>query len=174
MKKYALTFAIIILLSGVTYIVIKELTYNPLKEKDFRILFPNYDGKAKKKCHLDFIGLSLHGELFDISLYKLNEMTINFQYPNFKNSYENLTMSNDDFFFSKWKKCPVDSLTFFRIKDILTIEDFSKKKCFSSFISDLENPKNYYSYLYINELEYYFYLFNSNMNYLYFVRKKGW
>ena len=50
-------------------IVVKELTYSPLTEINFKNLFPNYDNSAKKKCDVDFIGLSLHGELFDIFTY---------------------------------------------------------------------------------------------------------
>jgi hypothetical protein len=174
MKKYILILAVTLLLLGVSYIIIKELTYSPLKEKDFKNLFPDYDGNAKKKCHADFIGLSLQGELFDIFIYKLNEITIDFQYPNFKNGWANITMPNGEFVFSKWKKCPVDSLTFFRYKDMLTIKDFSEKKCTYFFNSDLANSMNYYSYLYINELEHYFCLYCPDKNYLYYVRKKGW
>lgn len=173
MKKI-LILAVILLLSGVSYIVIKEATYSPLAEKDFKNLFPDYDGNAKKKCHVDFIGLSLHGELFDVFIYKLNEMTIDFQYPNFKNIWDDITMSNDEFIFSKWEKCPLDSLTFLKYKDMLTIKDYSKEKCTYSFNSDLANSMNYYSYFYVNELEYYFYLYCPGKNYLYYIRKRGW
>lgn len=174
MKKYILILIVILSILGVSYIVIKELTYTPLTEKDFKNIFPDYDGNAKKKCHVDFIGLSLHGELFDVFIYELNEMTIDLQYPNFKNGLGNITISDDKFVFSQWKKCPLDSLTYFQYKDVLTIEDFSKKTCTYSFNSDLVNSMNYYSYLYVNELECYFFLYCPDKNYLYYVRKKGW
>ncbi len=173
MKKYISILAVILLILGVFFIVINELTYNPLKEKDFKNLFPDYDGKAKKKCYVDYIGFNLHGDLFDISVYKLNDMTIDFQYPNFKNGWENINTQDDKLVFSKWKKCPIDSFTSVKF-DILTIEDFSKKKCTYSFNSDLLNSKNYYSYVYINELEQYFCLYCPEKNYLYYVRKNGW
>lgn len=166
--------AVILLLSGITYFGVKELTYSPLTEKDFKELFPDYDGNAKKECYVDFIGLSMQGELFDLSTYKLNRVTIDSQYPDFKNGWAPVPMSSDELFFSKWKKCPVDSLTFLRCKDLLTMQDFGKEKCAYSFYSDLADSLNYYSYLYVDGLECYFCLYCPDKNYLYYVRKRGW
>ena len=54
------------------------------------------------------------------------------------------------------------------------MDNYRAHKCCELFISELSNPMNYYSYLYVNELEYYFCLYCPNRRYLYYVRKKGW
>lgn len=160
------------LIFGSFYIVINELMFSPLKETDFRNIFPNYDGKAKKKCHVDFIGFSLYGELFDIFIYELNDVTIDFKYPISNKKTDNILY--DKSFVSKWRKCPLDSLTMYKYYDMLTIEDFSKKKCTYSLDSKLFNSQNYYSCLYINELEHYLYLYCPDDHYLYYIRRRGW
>ena len=154
-------------------IFVKELTYNPLTEKDFNNVFPNYDNSAKKECSVDFIGLSSHGELFDIYKYKLNDMTIDFRYPDIKGSWSNATVS-DNIVVSTWEKIPVDSLTSVRCKDIFDMGNYRAHKCCNLFVQELSNPQNYYSYVYVNELEYYFLLYCPDKHDLYYVRKKGW
>ena len=138
-------------------VVVEELTYSPLTENDFKNLFPNYDNSAKKKCDVDFIGLSLHGELFDIFTYELSDVTIDNSYPSINDSWTNITAS-DELVVSVWKRIPIDSLTLIRCKDIFDLGNHRGKRCCSSFVSELSNPINFYSYVYVNELEYYFYL----------------
>lgn len=156
-----------------SYIVVNELTFSPLKEKDFYNLFPNYDNSAKKKCCVDFMGLSLHGELFDVYKYELNNMTIDSRYPNIKDVWSNITVS-EGLVVSTWKILPIDSLTSIRCKDIFDMGNYRAHKCCNSFVPELSNTINYYSYVYINELEYYFCLYCPDKHCLYYVRKKGW
>ena len=154
-------------------VVVEELTYSPLTENDFKNLFPNYDNSAKKKCDVDFIGLSLHGELFDIFTYELSDVAIDNSYPSINDSWTNITAS-DELVVSVWKRIPIDSLTLIRCKDIFDLGNHRGKRCCSSFVSELSNPINFYSYVYVNELEYYFYLYCPDKHYLYYVRKRGW
>ena len=58
MKFVIIIISVFLLISG-CIVVVEELTYSPLTENDFKNLFPNYDNSAKKKCDVDFIGLSL-------------------------------------------------------------------------------------------------------------------
>lgn len=172
-KKYIIIIGLILLLISGGYLIFEEITYSPLTEKDFKNLFPNYDGSAKKKCSVDFIGLNLHGDLFDISVYELNSMVVDTRYPNIKNSWNDITLP-DEMRISSWQKIPIDSLTYLKCKDVLNMGNYQKHQCCDSFVLELSNPTNYYSYLYINELEYYFYLYCPNKHRLYYVRKKGW
>lgn len=171
MKFVIIIISVFLLISG-CIVVVEELTYSPLTENDFKNLFPNYDNSAKKKCNVDFIGLSLHGELFDIFTYELTDVTIDSSYPSINDSWTNITAS-DELVISAWKRIPVDSLTLIRCKDIFDLGNYRGNKCCSSFVSELSNSINFYSYVYVNELEYYFCLYCPNKHYLYYVRKRG-
>lgn len=162
---------LLLILGGI--VIIEELTYSPLTENNFKNLFPNYDNSAKKKCSVDFIGISLHGELFDIFIYELTDMTIDSCYPSIKDSWTNITAS-DELIISAWQRIPIDSLTFIRCKDIFDLGNYRGNRCCASFVSELSTPINFYSYLYVNELEYYFCLYCPDKHYMYYVRKKGW
>lgn len=170
MKKIVIvTISLFLILGG--YIIVDYLTYSPLKEQEFKNLFPNYDYSGKIKKSVDFVGLSLHGELFDVFIYKLSKMDINNGYPS-KNKWTNITTS-EEFTISIWQKNPIDSLTFAKCKDIFELGNQSNR-VYASFITELSNPANYYSYLYVNALEYYFFLYCPNKQHLYYVRKRGW
>ena len=168
--KYIIIISLMLLLTLGFYVVVKELTYSPLTEKDFNKLFLNYNS-AKKKCSVDFIGLSLHGELFDIFKYELNNVIVDSLYPIIKDSWSNIS---GEYIVTKWKKIPMDSTAYSRCEDIIDLGNYSEQKCSSSFASELSNPMNYYCYIYVNELEYYFCLYCPRKHYLYYVRKKGW
>lgn len=172
MKFVTIIISVFLLISG-CIVVVEELTYSPLTENDFKNLFPNYDNSAKKKCDVDFIGLSLHGELFDIFTYELTDVTIDSSYPSINDSWTNITQSNE-LVISAWQRIPIDSLTLVRCKDIFDLGNYRGNRCCSSFVSELSNSINFYSYLYVNELEYYFCLYCPEKHYLYYVRKKGW
>lgn len=56
---------------------------------------------------------------------------------------------------------------------LLTMNDLNGQACSSSFYKELDNPRNYYSYIYINELENYFLLYCVDKGYFYYIRYKG-
>lgn len=91
---------------------------------------------SEKKCDVDFIGLSLHGELFDIFTYELSDVTIDNSYPSINDSWTNITAS-DELVVSVWKRIPIDSLTLIRCKDIFDLGNHRGKRCCSSFVSEL-------------------------------------
>lgn len=173
MKKKIVLTVLLSVLTLVCYVVVKELTYSPLTKANFNNLFPDYDNSAKKKCEVDLIGFSLHGELFDIFKYELNDMTIDSCYPSIKDNWTNIAVS-EECVVSAWQRIPIDSVTFCRCKDVFCLESYGGKRCCVSFVSELSNPTNFYSCLYVNELEYYFFLYCPDKHYLYYVRKNGW
>ncbi|WP_394775951.1 hypothetical protein [Flavobacterium sp.] len=171
MKKFLF---IIILLAfiGFIYLYIQELSFSPLKEKEFKILFPNYNVSGEKKCGIDFLGMNFKGEVFEFYLYKMNNAKVDTSYPKIKNEWENEELDSDAIVL-KWKPCPIDSTTIAQYKFALTANNLDDKECSRLFNSDINNPKNYYSYVYFNELEHYFLLYCPDKESLYYIRRKG-
>ena len=171
-NKFLLSILLMSVLGGIIYY--NEKTYSPLNATDFQKLFPNYRGNADKIYGKDFIGLSFHNELFELYLYKMMEnVSINENYPKFeeweKNEIVNKKENN-----STWKKCPMDIKEKEKFKDVIDSEVFKEDMHGKNFNTILNDTNNYYTYVYINELEYYFFLFNKDKGELYYIRKKGW
>ena len=61
-----------------------------------------------------------------------------------------------------------------KFKDVIASEVFEEDMHGKNFRTILNDTNNYYTYVYINELEYYFFLFNKDKEELYYIRKKGW
>lgn len=154
------------------FFYINKLLYSPLSKREFKMLFLNYDRNIKKECDIDFIGMSLKGELFDLYLYKSVRGQISSIYPNILGQWENRELSTD-VIVSKWKKCPPDSITMERCDIIFSSDNFKKHQCSRSFQSELGDDGNYYTYIYFNELEYYFLLYIPVKEKLYYIRKRG-
>ena len=171
MKKY-IYILVSILILGIGFLFINDFTYSPLKDSDFKKLFSDYNNNANKKCSIDFLGWSSEGAVFDLYVYEIKKGSVDTTYPNFKNGWKNIN-DLDDVVFSKWKKCPMDSLSSSRYNFTLTTEDFSKKECSQSFNNELNNPNSYYSYVYVSELEQYFFMYSPNKERLYYVRRRG-
>lgn len=158
-------------LGGIIYY--NEKTYSPLKATDFQKLFPNYRGNADKIYGKDFIGLSFHNELFELYLYKMMEnVSINENYPKF-GEWEKNEIVNKKENSSTWKKCPMDIKEKEKFKDVIASEVFEEDMHGKNFRTILNDTNNYYTYVYINELEYYFFLFNKDKEELYYIRKAG-
>ena len=171
-NKFLLSILLMGILGGIIYY--NEKTYSPLKATDFQKLFPNYRGNVDKIYDKDFIGFSFHNELFELYLYKMMEnVSINENYPKFeeweKNEIINKKENN-----STWKKCSMDIKEKEKFKDIIDSEVFKQDMYGKNFDAILNDSNNYYTYVYINELEYYFFLFNKDKEELYYIRKKGW
>ena len=159
-------------LGGIIYY--NEKTYSPLKATDFQKLFPNYRGNADKIYGKDFIGFNFHNELFELYLYKMMEnVSINENYPKF-GEWEKNEIVNRKENSSTWKKCPMDIKEKEKFKDVIDSEVFEEDMHGKNFNTILNDSNNYYTYVYINELEYYFFLFNKDKGELYYIRKKGW
>lgn len=156
----------------VVFFYINELLYSPLNKREFKMLFPNYDSNIKKECDIDFIGMSIKGELFDLYQYKSVRGQISSTYPDIIGQWENRELSAD-VIVPKWKECPPDSITMERCDIIFSSDNYKKHQCSHSFQSELGNDCNYYTYIYFNELEYYFLLYIPDKEKLYYIRKRG-
>ena len=170
-NKFLLSILLMSVLGGIIYY--NEKTYSPLKATDFQKLFPNYRGNVDKIYGKDFIGLSFHNELFELYLYKMMEnVSINENYPKFE-EWEKNEIINKKENSSTWKKCPMDIKEKEKFKDVIALEVFKQDMYGKNFNAILNNSNNYYTYVYINELEYYFFLFNKDKGELYYIRKAG-
>jgi len=69
--------------------------------------------------------------------------------------------------------CPLDSSTVKLYKSTLTVNNLDKIECCNSFNTNLSNSKNYYSYIYFNELEQYFLLYCTDKQELFYIRRRG-
>jgi hypothetical protein len=172
MRKKFLFIALLLVGIAVVYLYLKEVSFSPLKEKEFQMLFPNYTGSSKKVCSVDFIGLSSHDELFEFYSYKTGKVSIDTTYPKFVNEWEREELTTATLI-SKWKSCPIDTVAMKLYEFTLTANNLDEKECLSSFNKELSNPNNYYAYVYFNELEDYFLLYCSESEYLYYIRRKG-
>lgn len=170
MKK--MFFSVLLILAiGVSYLVYNEYSFSPLKERDFQNLFMGNKVTFDKSCSKDFLGIGLHGELFEIYRYKMTGVIIDKSFPKItewehKEIVENVIVE-------KWKSCPIDSQAIELYKFTLKVNDFDKESCFSSFNKEILNPKNYYTYVHFNDLEQYFLLYCTNSQDLYYLRKRG-
>lgn len=155
-----------------SYLIYNEYSFSPLKEKDFQKLFKGYKGNSKKACSKDFLGMSSHGELFEIYLYKLDNAVINKDFS--KITIWERNKITDKTTVGNWSNCPLDYQTMELYKFTLTSNNLDDVKCFSSFNKEILNPKNYYSYVYFHQLgEEYFLLYCTDSRELYYIRRKG-
>lgn len=170
MKKILLWGVMGIILLPISFIIYSELVYSPLGAVDTRDLL-GQKCSLKKMCSIDFLGFSSRGECFDLYKYKVGVICIDNSFPA-TSSWEGEKIP-ESAIVSKWKHCPLDSLSFERYEFIITVNNFSEYECSKTFNASLKNPENYYSYFYINELEQYFLLYNVKEQVLYYLRKKG-
>ncbi|HTD98015.1 MAG TPA: hypothetical protein VK668_01960 [Mucilaginibacter sp.] len=170
MKKVLLGFSFVIVLI-ISYLIYDELSFSPLKQNAFGKLFKGYVGIVEKSCSKDFLGISSRGEFFEIYLYKTNSVVINHDFPQIT-EWEDKEITNKSIV-GKWKNCPLDSQTMKLYKFTLTSNNLNDLSCSNAFNKEILNPKNYYSYVYFNELEQYFLLYSTDKQELYYIRRKG-
>ena len=164
--KYTLVVAIISLLLGV---IVEELTFSPLQEKDLALLYPNTHVKYHCKYRKDFIGWS-RGDLFGLYIYQVDGVVIDSSYPICENEWEHVKFSNS-IQITKWRRCPVDTLTFFRYRYIF--DWISKCKQGRILNNELYNSSNYYCTFYVDEAEKYFILYTPREKQMYYIRQRG-
>ena len=102
----------------------------------------------------------------------MKNSSINMDYPQIKSEWEGRKLDST-VSVSKWRNCPIDSVTTKLYMFLLTMNDFNGQACSSSFYKEVDNPRNYYSYIYINELENYFLLYCVDKGHFYYIRHKG-
>ena len=135
MKKPLFIFLLICVGCLFLYLYIDEKTFTPLKEKEFKMIFFNYRDEAVKVCGVDFLGLNFKGELFDFYLYKMKNSSINMDYPQIKSEWEGRKLDST-VSVSKWRNCPIDSVTTKLYMFLLTMNDFNGQACSSSFYKE--------------------------------------
>jgi hypothetical protein len=171
MKKI-IYISLICLFAAFLYFYIEDKNYSPLKKTDFEILFPGPTDQIQKSCDIDFLSLSFKGEAFDMYIYKTGKINVNSSYPIYNNLWEGGHIS-DEGSSSKWQHCPINKKSFKLYQFTLTGAKLNKEECSQSFYNDLNNPQNYYSYVYIDEINTYFLLYSPKKEILYYIRKKG-
>lgn len=162
---------LIVIIAFVGYGIYKEMTFSPLEKKDFELLFPNYNGKKKISYHKDFIGWS-RGDLFELYIYKLDNVSINANYPKIGQSWEYITLP-DSFITTRWIRCPPDSFIQKHFSYELSWITENNTDNGRMLKQDLKNKSNYYCYIYINGLEKYFMLYNPSKDIMYYIRQRG-
>ena len=152
------------------YYYIDILTFTPLKDKEFKKLFVSYK-EIKKKHSADYIGLSIHSELFEIYLFNTQKVLLDINYPNYANEWEKEIITNETII-SKWRNCPLDATDYKRFEFALTSNDYNQNRYLEAFNTELCDPQNFYSYVYFNDLEHYFLLYCPRKEKLYYIRMK--
>ena len=168
MKKFFLSLLLVIA-ATVSYMIYKENSFSPLNKNDFKKLFAGDDISFDKVCSKDFLGATIHGEIFDFYNYKVEGATIDKDYPKIV-EWENKKITNETIT-GKWEKCPIDFKAMSLYKSsILNATNLDMYNCSGSFKKDIINPKNYYSYIYFSEAEAYFLLYCTDEQVLHYVR----
>ena len=173
MKTYIYIFTgILLLLIKICPILyqIEKKVFNPLQSQELRKIFLSYE-KIKKRCSIDNIKLSSHGELFEIYLFNTQKAILDINYPNYANEWEKEKITSETII-SKWKKCPLDTTAYKLFKFAFTTNNYNQSECLKSFSTELSEPNNFYSYVYFNDLEYYFLLYCTHKEELYYIRVK--
>ena len=140
-------------------------------QNDFQKLFKEYNGSFRKSCSKDFIGISIHGEIFEIYRYKVKGAVIDNDFPRIT-KWENKEIIDETLYVGKWRNCPLNKETK-ELYDILEVGNFDNAKCCNSFKKELLNPKNYYSYIHFSDRKRYFLLYCTDSQELYYVIIKG-
>lgn len=172
MKTYIYIFTgILLLLITICPILyhIENKVFNPLQSQELRKIFLSYE-KIKKRCSIDNIKLSSHGELFEIYLFNTQKAILDIitQTTPMNGKKRKLQAKS----ISKWKKCPLDTTAYKLFKFAFTTNNYNQSECLKSFSTELSEPNNFYSYVYFNDLEYYFLLYCTHKEELYYIRVK--
>ena len=170
-KILFLILAIIIVLLGV-FLIWNETTYDPLTSGQAKEIFKGFNGKYHKTKSEDLIGLSTHGDYYDIYLYHFDDVIISSAFPLIHQKWEKHQIDSNTII-GKWTKCPTDSLSAKLNKSLLEVLSKSKEQWLKKFTTELSNQDNYYSYLYFDEGNQYFFLFCPKNKRLYYIRKNG-
>src|SRR6218665_630528 len=170
MKK-VLVSTLFIIVIVISYLIYDEFSFSPLRGDDFQKLFKGYNESFDKSCSKDFLGLSFHGELFDIYQYRTKGALIDKSFP-MMTEWEHKEITNETLV-GKRKNCPLDSQTTVLYKLALTSNNLAELKCCNSSNKVILNPNNYYCYVYFNEWEQYFLLYCTGSQELYYIRKRG-
>ena len=171
MKKIGYTILTVIIL-GVTYGIIKEMNFTPLKKQDFKTLFPNYNGNAKIAYHKDYIGWS-QGDYFELFVYRLKDVLVDSAYPKIEDNWEYVSLP-DTVEVTKWINCPIDSIIQLKYRNelswIINKGETDEEKAFENCLND---SNSYYSCIYINELKKYLLLYCTSKRIMYYMRQNG-
>lgn len=162
-----------ILLVGIVsimcYGVYGERAYTPLEKKDFECLSDYVS--ADVIHHKDFIGWS-HGDYFELFVYRITNVKIDLSYPIINRTWEH-TILPDTTETMTWSNCPMDSIIELKYEHELTWIMNSKRDEAKTIQCELKDENNYYSFIYVSELQKYFLLYNPSKGVLYYMRQNG-
>lgn len=170
MKKTIVVLVFLLLVTA-SYLFYKEFSFVPLEKRQFKQLFIGDSFNFRKHCNEDFLGAGIHGELFEFYNYSIEGAIIDKNYPQIVD-WENKQVTSTTIV-GKWKRCPIDSLAIALYESALTVSNFDRAACSSSFKNNLRNSNNYYSYVFFSESEKYFMLYSPSERELHYVRMKG-
>ena len=151
MNKRIIVISVLLIIISITYIFFIFSRNDILIQKNIHnYLFENSNYITKKKCYIDFIGLSIDGSVFDFYEYDIeskDKIEITDNYPKYEKIFSNEKIINLEF--SYWKQTPIpnfDSLFYFQM---LQFSNLKKKECSSKFLKKkyLEKKGNFYSYV---------------------------
>ncbi|QJD96310.1 hypothetical protein HH214_10755 [Mucilaginibacter robiniae] len=169
MKK-ALKLLFVVVILGVLYLIYDDLSFDPLNRADFAKIFVGYNGKTKLDCKKDFTGITTSGGFFELYVYSLGDVKVNNNYPQF-NNWENSTVTRETTI-GKWRNCPINKDVIKLYRFTIGADNLNTSDCAISFKNEILNPRNFYSYISINDTEQYFFLYSSATNKFYYIRRK--
>lgn len=161
---------LIVIVAVIGYGIINEITFSPLKKKDLRLLFPDYNGKIRVSYHKDFIGWS-RGDFFDLYIYNLDNVCIAPDYPQIGKDWEYVTLP-DSLIITKWQRCPIDTFMLSKYDFELYMATTKEAKR-ETLKQDMKDVTNYYCCIYVNGLEKFFLLYSPSKSIMYYIRQRG-
>jgi len=150
-------------------IIIQKNIHDYLFEKNSNYII-------KKKCYVDFIGLSIDGSVFDFYEYDIvskNEMKVTDKHPEYEKIFFHENIKNLEF--SYWKQTPINNLDSLFYFQMLQSVNLKKKECPSEFFKQKywEKEGNFYSYIGGYTIGSYIFIYIPNDKKLFVVYKKG-
>lgn len=122
------SFALILLILSIAGVAFQEITYSPINRYQLgKLMKPMSEDYSMEKVYsVDFIGISIHGELYDLYVYKVESIEPNADYPLFSEKWEGEEVSNASFI-CKWSQSLKSDRAFPSLESTFEILEVKKK-----------------------------------------------
>ena len=152
-----------------------EFLYEPMDKDKMGALIGNALVDYSVDCKEDFIGISIHGDIFDFYRYSLNNFTVDsslHQFPNYEmllnlSSVQNVSSST-------WKRTPIDSSDTKFYKQVADFQNLMDADCSRKFVTKdyVNDTGNFFTYYSAYPVGTHFYALVPDEKKLFVIRKK--
>ena len=157
------------------FLIANELLYEPMDKGKMNALVGNTLVNYSVNCKEDFIGISIHGDIFDFYEYSLNSFTTDSNLHQLPNYEMLLDLSNvQNVSSSTWKRTPIDSSDTKFYKQVVNFQNLMDADCSRKFVTKdyVSDAGNFFSYYSAYPVGTHFYVLVPDEKKLFVIRKK--